>query len=86
MIPYFIQLWEVRIVLGESRKILLAEGQVVELVLEDDTCMEEGILQNLMGSGFLLFCERYLCQIVGWLMGIQLGWLDSFWLFSLKSA
>ena len=61
MIPYFIQLWEVRIVLGESHEILFAEAQVVELILEDDACMEEGILQNVMGSSLLLCREGNLC-------------------------
>ena len=61
MIPYFVQLWEVRIVLGEPHEILLAEAQVVELILEYDACMEEGILQDLMGSGLLLCREGDLC-------------------------
>ena len=52
--------------------MLLAERQVVELILEDDAGMEEGIFQDLMGCGLLLFREGYLRQIEGRLMRVEL--------------
>ena len=72
MIPGFVHLWEVLILAGESYEVLLAERQVVELILEDDAGMEEGIFQDLMGCGLLLFREGYLRQIEGRLMRVEL--------------
>ena len=60
----------VMIVVGEPHQMALAERQVVEFVLEDDTSMEEPVLYDAVAGSLLLVGERYLGQIVFAFVGI----------------
>ena len=64
VIIHFIHLLELRIIVGQAVKLLFAEAQVVEFVLEDDTGMIQSVGDDGMAFGFLLLLERNLLQVI----------------------
>ena len=52
------------VVARQTRQMFLAEGQIVEFILEDDAGMEEAVLDDIVAGGLLLIAEGNLCQIV----------------------
>ena len=48
----------------------LTEFQVREFVLEDDASVEESVLDDIVRGGHLVFCKRYLRQVVLTVMGV----------------
>ena len=73
MIVGFVAVLILWVVVDETTQSLLAETEVVELILEDDTRMEQSVFQELVALGDLLWCERYLCQVILTLVRVVLG-------------
>ena len=70
MIPSFVSMRIVRIVASQSAEVLFTESQLVHLVFQNDTSMEQGLLNLFVADGLLFFGEGNLCQIILTLMGI----------------
>ena len=73
MVVHLVHLLEVGVGEGEPVELLFAQAQVVEFVFEDDARVEQSVGNGGMALCFLLFGERYLCQIVFSLVGVVLG-------------
>ena len=63
VIPGFIAMFIVRIVVCQSAQVSFTQLQVVHLILQDDACLEQGFLDNLVTDFFLFVSKGYLCQI-----------------------
>ena len=72
MVVDVVHLLELREVGEQTRECLLAERQVVELVLEDDARVVESVLNDEVASCHLFFGERYLCEVILTLVRIVL--------------
>ena len=64
MVVDIVHLLELREVGEQTRECLLAERQVVELVLEDDARVVESVLNDEVAGCYLLLGERNLCEVV----------------------
>ena len=64
VIPGFVHLGVVGIVVQEPQQVLLAQWQVGEFVFEDDACVEQPVLDDVVGGGLLFVGKGNLCQIV----------------------
>ena len=63
VIPGFVEMFIILIVVCQSAQEFLAQSQVVHLILQDDTCLEQRLLDDLMAGCLLLIGKGYLCQI-----------------------
>ena len=76
MIPHFVKILEIGVVVNQTYQVFLTESQrslAVKFVLEDDTSMEQSVLDDIVCSGFLGRRKRDLRQIVGalmWVVGV----------------
>ena len=70
MIPRLVQMLVVVVVVRQPPQVALTERQVFKLVLEDDTRVEEGILDDGVTGGLLFLGEGDLREIVLPLVGI----------------
>ena len=78
MVPCLVVLLVVGILAGQPAQRLLAELQVVQLVLEDDARMKQTVLDEVVALGFLFVGEGDLCQVVFAIVrvvGGTIGWL-----------
>ena len=73
MVEHIVHLLVGRILVGKPAQGLLAQLQIVELVLEDDTAVMEAVHDDEIGGCHLLFGERDILQIILSLVGIVLG-------------
>ncbi len=64
---------EVGILAEEPLELLLAECQIVELILEDYAAVEEPVLDDIVAFGHLLLGEGNLLEIVFPLVRVVLG-------------
>ncbi len=64
MIPSLIVLLVVGILLRKSFESLLAERQIVKLVLEYHARMEQAVFYHVVAFGLLLIRKGYLSQII----------------------
>ena len=64
VVVHIVHLLVVGIVVGKPAQVLLAQGEVVQLVFEDDTRMVQAVFQYLVAGCHLVFRERNLCQVV----------------------
>ena len=73
VIPRHVVALVVRVLPRQSGEVFLAERQVVELVLEDDTGIEESLLDDGIAGGNLLFGKGNLCQVVRTVVRVEGG-------------
>ena len=64
VIEHIIHVLKIRILISQPAQLFLTQMQVIELILEDDTAMIEGILDDHVTLFHLLFGERNLCQVI----------------------
>ena len=72
VIEHVVHLLVRRILVGEPAQRLLAQRQVVELILENDAAMMQSVHDDEVGGFHLLVGERYVFQIVFTLVGVVL--------------
>jgi len=73
MIIRLVDVLVVAVVVRQSAEVLLGQGQVVQLVLEDDASVMQTVLQQQVAGGKLFGREGYLSQVVLPLMRVVLG-------------
>ena len=71
VIPRLVITLVFRVLAGQSCKGLLAQRQVVELVLEDDAGVEQTFLDDIVALGHLFLSKRNLCQVVLAVMRVE---------------
>ena len=72
MVEHIVHVLIVGILVGETTQLPLSQTEVVELVLEQHTTMEQGIFDDGIALGDLLLSKRDLCQIIFSFVGIVL--------------
>ena len=64
VIEHIIHVLKVRILISQPAQLFLTQMQVIELILEYDTTIVEGVLDNHITLLHLLFGERNLRQVI----------------------
>ena len=64
VIEHIIHVLKVRILISQPAQLFFTQMQVIEFILEDDTTMIEGILDDHVTFFHLLFGERNLRQVI----------------------
>ena len=73
MVPRLRVVLVVGVIGSQSAQVSLADVQALHLILQDDTGMEQPILDDIVTGGLLLIGEWYLRQIVGTVVRIESG-------------
>ena len=73
VVVYVVHLLELAVLVGKPAQVTLAEPQVVQLVLEDDSRVEESVLDHLVAGCHLFLGKGNLRQVVLALVRVVLG-------------
>ena len=72
MVIDIVHLFEIGEMVVQPNECFFAQGEVVELVFEDDARVVESFLNDEVAGRHLLFCEGNLCQVILPLVGVVL--------------
>ena len=64
MIICFIEILVVLVIVSKAAQVLLSKHKIVELVLENNTCMEQSVFNYLVTLSHLFRSKRYLFQVI----------------------